>query len=295
VQGLIQFIRTLGAARLAAMGAVTAALIGFFAFVILRVTAVPLVALYTDLSMEDSNGIIKELERQAITFQIKNDGAIIMVPQDKVTRLRMKLAEGGMPKGGGVGYEIFDKSDALGTTSFVQNINHLRALEGELARTIRSLDRVQAARVHLVIPERPLFSRDKTEPSASIVVKVRGALETQQVRAIRQLVASAVNGLKAQRVSIVDETGRLLADGTADDGTAPARFRAAAARADRIDRVVRGRIGARAGQRQRRLRLQPHHPDFRQIRPGRPGVAFEPDARGILRHGRRPGSRIGRQ
>jgi flagellar M-ring protein FliF len=220
VQGLIQFIRTLGAARLAAMGAVTAALIGFFAFVILRVTAVPLVALYTDLSMEDSNGIIKELERQAITFQIKNDGAIIMVPQDKVTRLRMKLAEGGMPKGGGVGYEIFDKSDALGTTSFVQNINHLRALEGELARTIRSLDRVQAARVHLVIPERPLFSRDKTEPSASIVVKVRGALETQQVRAIRQLVASAVNGLKAQRVSIVDETGRLLADGTADDGTA---------------------------------------------------------------------------
>jgi flagellar M-ring protein FliF len=218
VQGLIQFIRTLGAARLAAMAAVTAAMIGFFAFVILRVTAVPMTMLYTDLSMEDSSAIIKDLERQAIPYHLKNEGAIILVPQDKVTRLRMKLAEGGLPKGGGVGYEIFDKSDALGTTSFVQNINHLRALEGELSRTIRSLDRVQAARVHLVIPERPLFSRDKTEPSASIVVKVQGALETQQVRAIRQLVASAVNGLKAQRVSIVDETGRLLADGTADDG-----------------------------------------------------------------------------
>ena len=131
----------------------------------------------------------------------------------------MKLAEGGLPKGGGVGYEIFDKSDALGATSFVQNINHLRALEGELARTIRAIDRVQAARVHLVLPERPLFSRDKAEASASIVLKVRGALEPQQVRAIRHLVASAVNGLKPERVSIVDETGRLLADGaTADNG-----------------------------------------------------------------------------
>jgi flagellar M-ring protein FliF len=219
VQGLIQFVRTLGAARLAAMGAVTAAMIGFFIFLIMRVTAVPMAPLYTDLSFDDSSAIIKDLERQAIPYELKNDGAIILVAQDKITRLRMKLAEGGMPKGGGVGYEIFDKSEALGTTSFVQNINRLRALEGELARTIRSLDRVQAARVHLVIPERPLFSRDKVEPSASIVVKTRGTLEQQQVRAIRQLVASAVNGMKAQRVSVLDETGRLLADGTGDDGT----------------------------------------------------------------------------
>src|SRR5207237_9609583 len=123
------------------------------------------------------------------------------------------LAEGGLPKGGGVGYEIFDKSDALGATSFVQNINHLRALEGELARTIRAIDRVQAARVHLVLPERPLFSRDKNDPTASIVLKVRGAIEAQQVRAIRHLVASAVNGLKPERISIVDEAGRLVTAG----------------------------------------------------------------------------------
>jgi flagellar M-ring protein FliF len=199
------------------MVAVTATLIGFFAFLMIRFTAVPMTPLFTDLSLEDSTAIIKELERQGIDYQMKNEGAIILVPQDRVTRLRMKLAEGGLPKGGGMGYEIFDKSDALGTTSFVQNINHLRALEGELARTIRSLDRVQAARVHLVLPERPLFSRDKVEPSASIVLRVRGALEMQQVRAIRHLVASAVNGLKPQRVSVVDETGRLLADGTIDD------------------------------------------------------------------------------
>src|SRR5438445_7184702 len=199
------------------MIAVTAALVGFFAFVIMRVTTPQMTTLFTDLSVEDSSGIIKDLERQGIPFEIRNEGSIVMVPKDRVTRLRMKLAEGGLPKGGGVGYEIFDKSDTLGTTSFVQNINHLRALEGELSRTIRALDRVQAARVHLVMPERPLFSRDKAEASASIVLKVRGMLEAQQVRAIRHLVASAVNGLKPERVSIVDEAGRLLADGAGSD------------------------------------------------------------------------------
>jgi flagellar M-ring protein FliF len=217
LQGLGGFLKGLGASRLMAMVAVTTALIGFFAFVIMRVTTPQMTTLFTDLSFEDSSGIIKDLERQAIPFELRNDGAVIMVPKDKVTRLRMKLAEGGLPKGGGVGYEIFDKSDALGTTSFVQNINHLRALEGELARTIRAIDRIQAARVHLVLPERPLFSRETPEPSASIVVRVRGSLEPQQVRAIRHVVASAVNGLKPQRVSVVDEAGQLLADGATGD------------------------------------------------------------------------------
>ena len=198
----------------------------------------------------------------------------------------MKLAEGGLPKGGGVGYEIFDKSDALGATSFVQNINHLRALEGELSRTIRAIDRVQQARVHLVLPERPLFSRDKAEPSASIVLKVRGTLEAQQVRAIRHLVASAVNGLKPQRVSVVDETGRLLADGSADDAgggvdrrRAQGRLRAPPARAGRIDRHLGGRPGPRPRAAHRRFRFQPHHPDLGQVRSRKPRGALEPDPR----------------
>src|SRR5690242_11640097 len=202
------------------MGVVTLALMGFFAFLIMRAAQPQMSPLFTDLSFEDSAAIIKDLERQAIPYDIKSDGATVLVPKDRVARLRMKLAESGLPKGGGVGYEIFDKSDALGATSFVQNINHLRALEGELARTIKTLDRVQAARVHLVLPERPLFSRDKAEASASIMLKVRGALEASQVRAIRHLVASAVNGLKPQRISIVDEAGRLLADGANDNDTA---------------------------------------------------------------------------
>ena len=216
MQAFSAFLKTLGASRIVAMGAVTIALAGFFAFLIMRVTAPQMTTLFTELSFEDSSAIIKDLERQGIPYEMRNDGATLMVPKERVTRLRMKLAEGGLPKGGGVGYEIFDKSDALGATSFIQNINHLRALEGELARTIRAIERVQSARVHLVLPERPLFSREKAEPSASIVLKVRGALDPTQVRAIRHLVASAVNGLKPQRVSVVDEGGRLLADGSTD-------------------------------------------------------------------------------
>src|SRR3982751_6679601 len=199
------------------MGLVTLGLMAFFAFLIMRAAAPQMSPLFTDLSVEDSSAIIKDLERQGVPYDIKNEGAILLVPREQVPRLRMKLAEGGLPKGGGMGYEIFDKSDALGATSFVQNINHLRALERELSRSIRAIDRVQQARVHLVLPERPLFSREKAEPSASIVLKVRGSLEGQQVRAIRHLVASAVNGLKPQRVSVVDESGRLLADGSMND------------------------------------------------------------------------------
>ena len=217
MQGFFDFVKSLGAARLAAMAAVTLSLIGFFSFVMIRMTTPQMVPLFTDLALDDSAAIVKDLDRQAITYEIKGNGTSILVPKEKVGRLRMKLAESGLPKGGGVGYEIFDKSDALGATTFIQNINKLRALEGELARTIRALDRVEAARVHLVLPDRPLFSRDKVEASASIVLKVRGELEQQQVRAIRHLVASAVNGLKPERISVVDETGRLLADGASSD------------------------------------------------------------------------------
>lgn len=204
------------------MVAVAFALVAFFAFLILRVTAPQMTLLFNDLPPGDSGAIVKELERQGIAFELRGEGSSILVPKEQVARLRLRLAESGLPKGGGVGYEIFDKSDVLGATSFVQNINRLRALEGELARTIQAIDRVQAARVHLVLPERPLFSRDKFEPSASIVLKVRGSLEVQQVRAIRHLIATAVNGLKPERISIVDETGRLLADGSSDDAAAGA-------------------------------------------------------------------------
>jgi flagellar M-ring protein FliF len=126
VQGFFDFMKSLGAARMAAMAAVTLALFGFFSFLMIQMTTPQMVPLFTDLSVDDSASIIKDLERQAI-HQLKSDGAITMAPKDKVARLCMKLAESGLPKGGGVGYEIFDKTDSLGTTTFVQNISHLRA------------------------------------------------------------------------------------------------------------------------------------------------------------------------
>ncbi|MGY3607944.1 MULTISPECIES: flagellar basal-body MS-ring/collar protein FliF [unclassified Bradyrhizobium] len=279
MQSLVAFLKGLGAARLAAMVAVTAALIGFFAFVILRVTTPQLTTLFTDLSIEDSSAIVKELERQAIPFELRNDGAVIMVPKDKVMRLRMKLAEGGMPKGGGVGYEIFDKSDALGTTSFVQNINHLRALEGELARTIRAIDRIQAARVHLVLPERPLFSRETPEPSASIVVRVRGTLEPQQIRAIRHVVASAVNGLKPQRVSIVDEAGQLLADGATSDADNAVGDERRAAFEKRMRKQVEDIVSSVVGQGRARVQLSA---DFDYNKITQTSDKFDPEGR-VLR------------
>lgn len=200
------------------MGAVVALLVGFFAYIIMRMTAVPMAPLYSELTLDDSASVVRELDAAGVAYELKFDGAQVLVPKDQVTRLRMQLAQKGVPTGGSIGYEIFDKQSTLGTTSFVQNINHIRALEGELARSIRTIGRVQAARVHLVIPERQLFQRDRREPTASIMLKVSGTLDNATIRAIQHLAASAVDGLKPSRVSIVDETGRLLASGAdADD------------------------------------------------------------------------------
>lgn len=218
MQSLFDLFKKLGAGRIAAMAAVTVALIAFFGFVIMRFSEPTMVPLYTNLDMRDSSAIVRELESAAVQYTLRGDGTTILVPSDLAPRLRMTMASNGLPSGGGIGYEIFDKGDGLSTTSFVQNINQLRALEGELSRTIRSIDRVDSARVHLVIPERALFSRDKETPSASIVVEARGGLEPAQIRAIRHMVASAVEGLKPERISIVDSQGRLLADGAMEDG-----------------------------------------------------------------------------
>lgn len=217
MNGLVEFIRTLGPARIAAMGAVAASLIGVFAFIIFRVTAPQMTTLYSELTLEDSGAIVSQLESSGIPFQIKRNGSSILVPKEQVARLRMQLAEDGLPTGGSIGYEIFDRTDTLGATSFVQNINHLRALEGELARSISGIDRIKSARVHLVLPEKQLFQKDQRPPSASIVLKVRGALGPGEIRGVQHLVATAVEGLIPDRVSIVDETGRLLASGAGND------------------------------------------------------------------------------
>src|ERR687894_1191373 len=230
----------LGPARIAAMGGVTLALIAFFAFVIMRVSQPAMGVLYADLSAQDAGAIIRDLDARSIRYETRGDGQTILAPRSDLARIRMELAGKGLPSGGGVGYEIFDKGDAFSSTSVVQGINHLRALEGELSRTIRSIGRVQAARVHLVMPERRLFERDREPPRAPIVLKLRGDLETSQVRAIRHLAASAVEGLKPERVSIVDEQGRLLADGAQADASNSAA--AADEKQAAVERRLRGQV-----------------------------------------------------
>lgn len=218
VSNFSNLLRSLGVVRLATLALVAVALLAFFAFIGLRMGAQPKALLFADVGVEDAAKMIAELDAEKIEYDLRGNGTMIYVPQSEVLRLRMSLAGKGLPAGGTVGYEIFDNADALGTTSFLQNINHLRALEGELARTIRAIEGIEAARVHLVLPERELFSRDRREPTASIVLRVsRNSLTSQQVKAIQYLVSSAVDGLSAGRVSIVDERGALLASGAGDD------------------------------------------------------------------------------
>jgi flagellar M-ring protein FliF len=191
---------------------------GFFVFLMMRAQTPNLSPLYSGLSLEDSSAIINELETANVPYELRGEGDTILVPRDQITTLRMNLAGQGLPTRGQVGYEIFDQQSTLGATSFVQNINNVRALEGELARTISSLSRIKGARVHLVLPERELFRRERKDPSASIVLSVRGGLSNGEIRAIQHLVASAIEGLSPQRVSIVDDAGNLLASGTEDNG-----------------------------------------------------------------------------
>jgi flagellar M-ring protein FliF len=216
LNNLTQLINRIGLPRLAAMATVAVLMLGFFAFLMLRASAPNMAPLYTGLTLEDSSAITTELQTLNIPFELRGEGDTILVPREQITKLRMDLAGAGLPTRGQVGYEIFDEQNTLGATSFVQNINNVRALEGELARTISSLARIKSARVHLVLPERELFRRERKDPSASIVLSVRGELAAGEIRAIQHLVASAIEGLSPTRVSIVDDAGTLLASGTGD-------------------------------------------------------------------------------
>jgi flagellar M-ring protein FliF len=217
VDSFSQLINRIGLPRLAAMATVAVLMLGFFAFLIMRAQTPNLAPLYTGLSLEDSSAIVTELETLNVPFELRGEGDTILVPRDQITTLRMNLAGEGLPQRGQVGYEIFDQQSTLGATSFVQNLNNVRALEGELARTITSLARIKSARVHLVLPERELFRRERQDPSASIVLAVRGELSGGEIRAIQHLVSSAIEGLTPSRVAIVDDQGNLLAAGTGDD------------------------------------------------------------------------------
>lgn len=215
VNSFLETLRQLGPARLAIMGAVLLGLMIFFIFVSLRVSTPEMKLMYSDLSTMDSSAMAAKLQEQQIPFEVSQDGTRIMVPDTDVGKARMLLAQSGLPNGGSMGYELFDNQSGFGTTNAIQNINAVRALEGELARTISSLEPVRSARVHLVLPQRELFARETRPSSASVALGLRpGAhIEQEQIAAIQSLVASAVPELKGENVSIIDQNGKLLARG----------------------------------------------------------------------------------
>jgi flagellar M-ring protein FliF len=208
---ILQLLKDLGPVRIGAIIGVTIAFIIGFVILAMRLSSPPKVSLYSELDLKESAQIVSSLEAKKIPYEIRNNGSQILVPEDKMLRLRMSLAQEGLPsKGSVIGYEIFDQGESFGASNFMQNVNLLRALEGELSRTIASMQDIEAARVHLVMPKRELFTRDRQEPSASVVLKIKGnkRLDKNQTNAISHLVATAVPGLDVNKITIVDSSGK---------------------------------------------------------------------------------------
>jgi len=221
VNALMQFLLRAGPGRLIAALGVTAIVAAGVFTLVFRMGGEDKTLLFADLSPKDAQRIVQKLDQANVAYELTGGGTAIMVPRSSADRLRLDMADENAT-GSVVGYEIFDKQTALGATQFQQSVNRLRALEGELSRTMLALDGIKSSRVHLVLPERQLFERDAQEPSASIVLSLRAPLTPGQVRAIRNLVAGAVPRLSVQRVTILDEEGQMLASGNPDDPTAGA-------------------------------------------------------------------------
>lgn len=168
-------------------------------------------ALYTNLAQEDASKVVEYLSSQKVVYKIEDNGQTIRVPKEKVYEVRLALAGKGIPSSGIVGYEIFDKS-TMGMSDFMQKLNYKRALEGELARTILQQENVQGARVHIVVPQKSVFKEEEKAPTASVVLKLRGAnsLSKETITAITNLISSSVEGLAPGKVTIIDTQGRLL-------------------------------------------------------------------------------------
>lgn len=243
---LIELLKSFGPRKLAAAAAAALTTAAMVVSVAWFATRPDMTVLYAGLDPADAGQVLAAVEAMGIEAVPSNGGTAVSVPRGDVDRVRMALAEKGLPTTPGVGYELFDKADGFGLTTFMQKVNRLRAMEGELARTVSTIKGVDSARVHLVLPERESFSRSAPEPSASVMVRMKGglSLEPTQARAIRHLVASAVPGLKPGSVTITDSDGRiLLADGESD----PAGKDSKSDMEERLQRVVEEILTARLG------------------------------------------------
>jgi len=177
--------------------------------------------LFPNMDIATAADITNFLKENKYEYKLDNDGRTILVPKESIYEVRMALASAGLPKSQGKGYELFDKNQ-LGMTDFAQNLNYRRAVEAELSRSIESFRAVELARVHVSIPKQTLFMDKKEEPTASVVLKIRSGedLQDRQIKGIQHLVASAIDGLRARQVSVLDDHGTLLTKGYADNAVA---------------------------------------------------------------------------
>ena len=198
-----------------AMGAIATALVIGSTLLLWNLRHIRYETLYANMDPQEASAVVEQLKVQDVPYRLTHGGRTIEVASSRVYEVRLDMASQNLPQSGSVGYEIFDKTN-LGMTDFLQKVNYHRALEGELTKTITALREVQAARVHLVIPERRLFKEDRKNPTASVLLKLSsaGRLNQRQIEGITNLVASSVEGLAPEHISIVDYNGNLLSSHT---------------------------------------------------------------------------------
>ncbi|MFH1793350.1 MAG: flagellar basal-body MS-ring/collar protein FliF [Pseudomonadota bacterium] len=213
IQRIIDNLQAMGARRLSIMGAVAALVVSVVVTGSIWLNRPSYETLYVGLDRSDVNQIGIVLGDVGIPFDVASDGTAVMVPVGKTGQARMLLAEKGLPTSTNAGYELFDNVGSLGLTSFMQEVTKVRALEGEIARTIQSIAGIKAARVHIVMGEQGNFRQAQRQPSASVVIRTAGLDAARSAASIRYLVAAAVPGLAAENVTILDSDGTLLAAG----------------------------------------------------------------------------------
>ncbi len=217
-------LRSLGALRLGAMAAVALVCFGLLSYLALRSNEGPMALLYGDLDLREAAQVGDLLDKAHIQHKTEGGGTRVLVASDQVDKARLLLAKDGLPSGGSIGYEIFDRSDGLTANSFQQGIAQTRALEGELSRTIRAIQGIRAARVHLVLPRREPFARERQDAQASVVLTMAGAarLDNEGIQAILNLISAAVPGLRPDNIAMVDSRGNLLSRAGRPTGPAAA-------------------------------------------------------------------------
>ncbi len=212
IEQMTNVYRAMPLSRKITMAAVLLMVVAGFAGMFFWANRVDFQPLYSSLTPEDAAEVVAKLKEQHVPFQLAGDGNQILVPAEKVYDLRLSLAGAGLPRGGDVGYEIFDKTD-FGATEFAQKLNYQRALQGELARTIREFHEVLDARVMIVMAKDSVFLEEAKPPSASVLLKLRSNLSQEKITAVVHLVASAIEGLSPDRVTVVDTSGKVLSKG----------------------------------------------------------------------------------